>query len=210
MTFLTFRRHYLDTMLAGTSFRGAVIDIGGKKVRRRGNFVPPLERVSVWHVVNLDPAVEPDFCCDAAQIPVPDGSYDIALLCEVLEHLPSPEAVLSEACRILKQDGTLILSAPFLYAVHADPADYQRWTAHKLSQALSAVGFEPVNIVTMGGIGAVIYDMAMTLWSNTRWRHLLRLLRPVFSLMERLNLGDPTKVTSGYFVWARKGAARCR
>jgi len=204
MTFLTFRRHYLDTMLAGTSFSGAIIDIGGKKVRRRGKFVPPLEQVSVWHVVNIDPGAEPDFCCDAAQIPVPDSSYDMALLCEVLEHLPSPEAVLTEACRVLNQNGTLVLSAPFLYAVHADPADYQRWTADKLSQSLATAGFESADISTMGGFGAVIYDMAMALWSNTRWRHLFRFLRPVFALMERLNVGNPAKVTTGYFVLAPK------
>lgn len=204
MPFLTFRRSYLDEKLAGTAFTGLVMDIGGKKVRRRGKFVPPLDCVKAWHVVNLDPSAAPDLCCDAAHIPVSDGSYDMALLCEVLEHLPSPGAVLAEACRILKPEGTLVLSAPFLYAAHPDPADYQRWTTDRISKALAAAGFKPGRITKMGGFGAVIYDMAVVLWCNTRWRRFLRLIRPVFALMERLNLGDPEKVTTGYFALAQK------
>jgi SAM-dependent methyltransferase len=200
----TFRRGYLDCRLAKTAFRDAVIDIGGEKVRRRGSFVPPLQQVSVWHTVNLDPATEPDLCCDAANLPVPDASYDMALLCETLEHVASPEAVLSEACRILKPGGTLVLSAPFLFAVHADPADYQRWTAAKLRSALRAAGFEAIDVAAMGGIGAVVNDLAISLWSNTRWRYLCRLLRPLCALLERLQVGDPAKVTSGYFVLADK------
>ena len=76
--------------------------------------------------------------------------------------------------------------------------------AEKLSSSLATAGFESVDISTMGGFGAVIYDMAMALWSNTRWRYLFRFLRPVFALMEQLNVGNPEKVTTGYFVIAHK------
>ncbi len=204
MNFCTFRRHYLDAMLAGTSFSGAVIDVGGKKAGRRGAFAPPLHQVRLWHSVNLDPAARPDFCCDATRIPVPDGSYDMALLCEVLEHLPSPGAVLSETCRILRPGGTLVLSAPFLFAMHPDPADYQRWTPDKLREGLKAAGFKVVHLGNMGSLGAVVYDLAASIWSSSRWRYVLVLLRPVALLLERLQVGEPTKVTTGYFVVAHK------
>jgi SAM-dependent methyltransferase len=200
----TFRRRYLDSHLAQTAFRQAVLDIGGEKVRRRGSFVPPMQQVSAWHTANLDPATAPDLCCDAANLPVPDASYDMALLCETLEHVASPEAVLAEACRVLKPGGTLVLSAPLLFAVHGDPADYQRWTAAKLRKALKEAGFEAIQLTAMGGIGAVVHDLAISLWSASRWRYLCRLLRPFCAVLERLQVGDQSKVTSGYFVLADK------
>lgn len=45
-------------------------------------------------------------------LPFPDGSFDVVVMSEVLEHLPYPEITLSEVRRILGQTGRLVGSVP--------------------------------------------------------------------------------------------------
>ena len=103
---LTQRRSHLDQFLLSqiTQMKGEILDIGGKKTNKRGMFIPPLNQVTSWRYVNIDPSTEPDFCCGAERIPLPDQSIDGFLLCEVLEHLEHPEAVLQEAFRLLRKE----------------------------------------------------------------------------------------------------------
>lgn len=82
----------------------------------------------------------PDVFGDARQLPVQDQSVDTILLLDVLEHLPDPEAALAEAARALKAGGLLILQVPFLYPLHDEPYDFQRWTVHGLLRLLDRQG----------------------------------------------------------------------
>ena len=49
---------------------------------------------------------------DIQIIDYPDNFYDVAIATAVIEHVPEPAKVISEAKRILKPGGILILSAP--------------------------------------------------------------------------------------------------
>jgi Methylase involved in ubiquinone/menaquinone biosynthesis len=109
--------------------------------------------------VNQDVSTNPDFCCNAEEIPLKEGSIDGFLLCEVLEHLESPEEVLREAFRLLRKGGQGWITMPFLYQLHADPHDFQRWTDEKIRQVLTDVGFLVNEVQPMGGVGAVVYDL---------------------------------------------------
>lgn len=77
---------------------------------------------------------KPEVYGNAQQLPFAEDCAETVALLEVLEHLPNPDNAFSEACRILKQGGVLILTVPFLYPVHDAPYDYQRWTKHGLNE----------------------------------------------------------------------------
>ena len=62
-----------------------------------------------------------DLVSDILSIPAPDESFDCILCSEVLEHVPEPEAALTEFTRLLKPGGVLILTAPFSSNVHQAP-----------------------------------------------------------------------------------------
>lgn len=52
-----------------------------------------------------------------ADIPYADGSFDIVLANTVLEHVPDPETVMSEMCRVTRPGGLLIITGPNLIAL---------------------------------------------------------------------------------------------
>jgi SAM-dependent methyltransferase len=49
---------------------------------------------------------------DATDLPVPDGCADALILLDVLEHIGNPERVLAEARRVLRPNGTIIITVP--------------------------------------------------------------------------------------------------
>ncbi|MGH2516061.1 MAG: class I SAM-dependent methyltransferase [Ktedonobacterales bacterium] len=49
---------------------------------------------------------------DAANIPLPDASFDGVVFLDVMEHLPDAGGAVAEAARLLKPGGTLVLSVP--------------------------------------------------------------------------------------------------
>jgi SAM-dependent methyltransferase len=55
---------------------------------------------------------------DVAALPVPDESADAILLLDVLEHVPTPDAAIAEARRVLRPGGVLILSVPHRGLLH--------------------------------------------------------------------------------------------
>ena len=81
-------------------------------------------------------------------------------MCELLEHLENPHSALDEAFRVLRLDGVLIMSVPFLYRHHRNPADYQRWTHEKIwDELVNKRGFVVEAFVPRGAWLATILDM---------------------------------------------------
>jgi SAM-dependent methyltransferase len=154
------RRHYLDDLLSALdkSFCGRVLDVGGRR-RLRGEFQPSFDGGADWIVVNIDAGAVPDVLADAARLPFADDCMDWIVMCELLEHVDDPDAVLREAARVVKPGGRGCLTMPFLYQVHADPRDFRRWTAEMLQARLVDAGFLVDEIRPMGGLYAVLFDL---------------------------------------------------
>lgn len=215
MSFITFRRHYLDEVLLKTNFYGKVLDVGGKKDNKRGRFRPPVNSCASWEYLNIDARTNPDYCCSADKIPVNNDVFDILLLNEVLEHLESPEEVIQECYRVLKKDGKLIITMPFLCAIHADPYDFQRWTDVKIKLELEKVGFRDIDIRSMGSLFAVIYDLiyvSLNKASKNSQSFRNRIIRKVilssfaklFIFLDKNYMYKSKTITTGYYVEAKK------
>lgn len=63
---------------------------------------------------------------------IQDGSFDVVLCTEVLEHLHTPEKALGELHRILKPGGLILLTTRFIYPLHDVPGDFYRYTKYGL------------------------------------------------------------------------------
>lgn len=82
---------------------------------------------------------------------LPDGTGDVVLSVQVLEHVGSPQAYLGEARRLLKDDGILILSTHGQWMYHPDPVDHWRWTSTGLRLELERAGFQVVQFTGVQG-----------------------------------------------------------
>lgn len=65
-----------------------------------------------------------DIISDITSIPAPDQSFDAILCTEVLEHVPDPVAAVDELYRLLRDDGLLLITAPFCSLTHFSPFHY--------------------------------------------------------------------------------------
>tara|TARA_B100000945_G_C20385531_1_gene599512 strand:+ start:261 stop:905 length:645 start_codon:yes stop_codon:yes gene_type:complete len=211
----THRRKYVDSFLNSQVdfMHGNIVDIGGKKNNKRGSFHPPIDNVDSWNYVNTDKSTNPDYCCSADSIPISDNSIDGFLLCEVLEHLENPEDVLNEAYRILKEGGIGWITSPFLFQIHADPSDYQRWTNIKLKKELLKIGYKDINIFPMGGVIAVIHDLyyCALMRSPNKGRFLnnlgINIYKYTFNIMSKLDKYmsyTNTWMTTGWAITLKK------
>ena len=83
-----------------------------------------------YKIINIDifPYKNVDICCDIAKLPFKDNSIDVIFCISVLEHVVNPEKVVSEINRVLKKDGIVYSSFPFIVGFHASPYDYSRRT----------------------------------------------------------------------------------
>ncbi len=149
-SYISYRRLWLDQCLKAfsTEMRGLVVDLGGKREKKRGTFLPPHEQADAWWYVNLDLNTHPDIFADVGDVPLDAQSIDCIICTEVLEHLPEPKACVNEMYRLLRKGGIAFASAPFMYPVHADPFDFQRFTEDGLRKLFS--DFASVEVFQMG------------------------------------------------------------
>ncbi|MFC1548344.1 methyltransferase domain-containing protein [Candidatus Omnitrophota bacterium] len=209
----TYRRKNLDVLLAKNEYhyKGVVLDVGG---RDRGRFKKPKNRVEKWIFADIEEKYKPDMIVDITNMSgVETESIDVVNAIEIFEHVDDVERALSECYRVIKKNGTLMLSAPFLYPVHADPFDYERWTNDKWEKALIRAGFTIEKIEIMGRFFTVLADMNKT-FVRSMPRPLKKALYfsyPILDLLTKLDdlrsvKNHPTfgRFHQGYFIVAKK------
>lgn len=106
----------------------------------------------------------PDIFGDGQQLPIASNSIDTVLLLDVLEHLPNPDACIAEAQRVLKPGGKALIQVPFIYPLHDEPLDFQRWTTHGLHQLASHHNFQIIDSRCEGGLfetPALLFNIAL-------------------------------------------------
>lgn len=129
--------------------------------------------------------------------PLPECSFDAVLCSQVLEHVQNLCLTLAEIHRVLKPEGYLILSVPFIYNLHG-PQDFRRFSTAELEQLL-APHYTLKAVLIEGGIGSTLgilflnwLELYMQQGKLTRW--LKGLLLPLWIVLSAL-------VNAGGYLW---------
>jgi len=131
------------------SASGCVLDIGCADRWIERHLPPDSEYIGLDYLVTGKHMYgsRPDVFADASSMPLADESVDTVVILEVMEHLRKPREAQQEIARVLRPQGRLLLSMPFLYPVHDVPHDYQRLTIHGLMRDVEAAGLRVDNVV---------------------------------------------------------------
>jgi len=78
--------------------------------------------------VGVDLAPGADVQGTVESIPVEDGSFDVVLCTQVLEHCDDPAQAVRELRRATRPGGRVLASTHGVQVYHPSPADYWRWT----------------------------------------------------------------------------------
>ena len=93
----------------------------------------------------------PDFYYDGEALPFPDDSFDGVLSTQVLEHVRHPESFIKELARVLKPNGHIVITIPFVWQEHEIPYDFTRKTEFGMCALLEDEGFLGINVKKLNG-----------------------------------------------------------
>lgn len=139
-------------------------------------------------------------------------SFDTVILSDVLEHIKSPEKLISEIYRVLSKDGYLLMNVPFMYWIHEEPHDYMRYTRYKLTEMAHENNFEVILLKEIGGGLEVITDISSKIFfSRSRlgryWSYLIMRLSQLLlktSFGKKLSESTKSHFPYGYFLVLKK------
>lgn len=86
-----------------------------------------------------------DYYYDGKVFPFASESFDCVICNQVLEHVFEPENFLSEIFRVLKPEGILLLTVPFIWDEHEQPFDFARYSSFGIKYLLERNSFRIIS-----------------------------------------------------------------
>ena len=86
------------------------------------------ERASAYVGVDIVDHPAADLVGPVEALPVDDGSFDVVLCTQVLEHADDPTRAVAELRRVTAPGGRVLASTHGVQVYHPSPQDYWRWT----------------------------------------------------------------------------------
>ena len=94
-------------------------------------------------------------------LPVDDGSFDLVLCTQVLEHVEDPALAVRELHRVTAPGGRVLASTHGVQVYHPSPADYWRWTHAGLERLLTqSADWSAVAVTPVGGAATCLAAMS--------------------------------------------------
>lgn len=165
-------QNFFDKKIKELAEHGTIYDIGG------GASPLERERFKKYVLVDIDSSYNPDIVADIQDLPFSDNSIDAILCLAVLEHVQNPFKAAEELYRVLKPQGKILLSVPFMWPYHANEhyKDYWRFSEDGLEFLFR--DFSKTEIIKGGGYFSV--------WVNLIPAYLVlhRFLKPIAAYVD--------------------------
>jgi len=98
-----------------------------------------------------------DLHAPVEDLPVEDGSFEVVLCTQVLEHAGDPDQAVSELFRVTAPGGRVLVSTHGVQVYHPSPVDHWRWTHTGLELLFLRNGaWASVTVRPVGGIATCL------------------------------------------------------
>lgn len=119
-------------------------------------------------------------------LPVEDGSFDVVLCAQVLEHCDNPIQAVRELRRVTRRGGRVLASTHGVMVFHPSPGDYWRWTHAGLERLfLTNAAWSAVTVSPAAGTTACL-GMVTSLFIDLLAKR-LHVRRPAGALVAGIN-----------------------
>ncbi len=127
-------------------FEGDLLDFGGGETSHNRSLI----KCNSYQSINIDPNINPTWALGVDDsFPCSNDSFDHVFSFNTLEHIYNVHDKLSEFYRVLKPNGDILISTPFLYPIHGHPDDFCRLTPSWYYMALKNCGFRKIRVVPL-------------------------------------------------------------
>lgn len=159
--FFTRKELFKAISIFAPRFTGSMVDLGcGTKpyiaeFKNVTNYIG----LDIEHSGNNDGKSSVDVFYDGKTFPFENNSIDGVFSSETFEHIFNLEDIIQEIQRVLKKDGLLLATCPFLWPEHEVPYDYARYTSFAVHDLLKRNGFEIIAFEKTGNYFTAVLQM---------------------------------------------------
>ncbi len=107
-----------------------------------------------------------DYFFDGLNLPFENESFDSCFSSEVFEHVFDIDKTLQEIKRVLKKNGKILITTPFVWDEHEAPHDYCRYTSFGLKNILERNGFSIINQKKEGTFFLTIIQLVLVFFNR--------------------------------------------
>ncbi|HZY83007.1 MAG TPA: class I SAM-dependent methyltransferase [Cyclobacteriaceae bacterium] len=144
------------------SITGKVLDVGcGRKPYRELFHCDTYIGMDIEQSGHSHVNEQIDVFYDGNIFPFEDKSFDNILTNQVFEHVFNPEQFMSEISRVVKPNGHLLITVPFVWDEHEQPYDFARYSSFGLTSILKRHGFEIVSYTKSANNFSVIAQLTV-------------------------------------------------
>jgi SAM-dependent methyltransferase len=202
-----------DAAISAFASQEPTLEIGAYGSPSYGRYFP--NRIGID--IRQGPGV--DRVASVYELPFADNTYSVVLCMSVLEHLERPADAIAEMRRVLKPEGRIVVSVPFLFPIHDAPGDYWRFTKYGL-RYLFRSGWQIEVLIgestTQEAIAILLQRIAYQtkMRANTVSKFIVLLTARVVNALPtsitgvfgdiKKKVAEPDAFTSAFFLVARK------
>ncbi len=126
----------------GKNITGRTLDVGcGTKPYEKYFNSSEYVGLEVENTIHCDDT-KADYFYNGKKFPFNNNEFDSLVTNQVFEHVFNPDDFLYEVNRVLKKDGTLLMTVPFVWDEHEQPFDFARYSSFGIKSVLEKKGFE--------------------------------------------------------------------
>jgi len=171
-------------------FSGILVDLGCGEMPYKQYLLDRNKNITKYIGVDVSnnkyhQTLKPDLFWDGKRIPLDDEEIETIIATELFEHVENLGDILTESFRVLKKEGIIFFTVPFIWPLHEIPYDQYRYTPYSLEKALTTSGFKDVVIIPLGGYNASLAQMICIWINNKKGKSMSRLRRKLFDMFEK-------------------------